>query len=66
MMNPGVAIPLAFFAAIVILVALVHFVRIHDLEVDTHLRIHQNEIEHRKAIERLDEELRGLRAARRP
>ncbi|MGH9398492.1 MAG: hypothetical protein ACRD18_16790 [Terriglobia bacterium] len=61
MMNPGVVIPLGCFAVVVIIVALVCFARIHDVETDAHWKIHQREIEHREAIRRLDEDLKRLR-----
>ncbi|MGH9378122.1 MAG: hypothetical protein ACRD1I_04920 [Terriglobia bacterium] len=60
-MGPGVGIPLAIFAAVVILVALVHFIRIHDLESEAQRRVHLCEMEHREVIQRLEDELNRLR-----
>ncbi|MGH9354354.1 MAG: hypothetical protein ACRD2G_19675 [Terriglobia bacterium] len=60
-MGPGVGVPLAFFAAVVMIVALVHFIRIHDLEAEAHRRIHHMEMEHREIIQRLEQELSQLK-----
>lgn len=60
-MGPGVGIPLMVFAAVVIIVALVSLVRIHDRETDVHQAIHHREMEHREAMMRLQAELREAR-----
>lgn len=60
-MNPGIVIPLGCFALVVIIVALVCVVRMRDVEVNTHWKIRKQELEHREAIRRLDEELKRLR-----
>lgn len=61
-MNAGVVVPLAVFAAVVLIVALVSFVRLHDKESQTYGRQHQAEREHRDAMRRLDDELKRLKA----
>lgn len=60
-MGPGVAFPLAAFATVVIIVALVYFAQIHDLESAAQHRVHHLEIEHREAIQRLEKDLSDLR-----
>lgn len=61
-MGPGVGIPLMVFVAVVIIVALVALVRTYDLESDARQLIHRREMEHREAMERLEIELREVRA----
>lgn len=61
-MNAGVVVPLAVFAAVVLIVALGSFVRLHDKESEVYGRRHQAELEHREAMRRLDDELKRVRA----
>lgn len=63
-MNPGVMIPLAAFALVIILVALVSLTRLHDQEVEAHNQILQSEASHREAVRRLDDELASLKQSR--
>jgi hypothetical protein len=64
-MNPGVIVPLAAFAFVVVIVALVNTAKIHDLETETHYRLSQEELDHRSKLEALDRELeRTKREAR--
>ena len=65
-MNPGVAIPLAVFTAVVLIVALVDLLSIHGLEVDVQHKLHRDEADHREKIRRLEEEIRTLRGGRKP
>ncbi|MGH9449413.1 MAG: hypothetical protein ACRD11_02630 [Terriglobia bacterium] len=60
-MNPGIVIPLGCFAVVVIIFALVCVVRMRDVEVNTYWKIRKQELEHREAIHRLDEDLKRLR-----
>lgn len=60
-MDPGVSVPLMVFAAVVVIVALVSLVRVHDLESDVHQLNHRREMEHREAMERLEAELQEER-----
>ena len=61
-MDPGVGIPLMVFAAVVIIVALVHFVSLHDFEAEAHRRIHVLEMEHGEMMQRLRNELSATQA----
>lgn len=61
-MNAGVVVPLAVFAAIVLIVALVSFVRLHDKESEAYGKGRQAELEHREVMRRLDDELSRLKA----
>jgi hypothetical protein len=60
-MNPGVLIPLAAFAFVVVIVALTHTAKIHDLETETHYRLSREEQEHRSKLQELDRELERIR-----
>lgn len=61
-MNAGVVVPLAVFAAVVLIVALVSFVQLHDKESEVYGKGRQAELEHREAMRRLDDELKRLKA----
>lgn len=61
-MNPGIAVPLAIFAAVVIIVALVSFVRLHDTETEMIHRQHFLEMDHAEAIRRLDDKIKRVKA----
>jgi hypothetical protein len=56
-MEPGIMIPLAAFALVVILVALTNATKIHNLETETHYRLTQEEREHRTKMRELEREL---------
>lgn len=60
-MGPGVLIPLACFAAVVIIIALVCFAKLHDVETQIYYRLRESEREHHEAMERLNGELMRLR-----
>ena len=60
-MDAGVFIPLAAFAAVVLLVALTNFAGLHDREMQTRESLGRAEIEHRAQLADLDRELTRLR-----
>ncbi|HEV2500608.1 MAG TPA: hypothetical protein VGY31_13610 [Terriglobia bacterium] len=61
-MDTGVGVPLMVFAAVVIIFALLHFVRLHDFEAESHRRIHYLEMEHGEMMQRLRNELSATQA----
>jgi hypothetical protein len=60
-MDAGVFIPLAFFAAVILIMALLNFAGLHDREMQTREVLGRAEIEHRARIAELDRELSRLR-----
>ncbi|MDE3181519.1 MAG: hypothetical protein KGM47_17890 [Acidobacteriota bacterium] len=60
-MNPGVVISLSAFGAVIVIVALVCFLRLNDRERETHAALHWREMEHRETVRQLDEALKRLR-----
>jgi hypothetical protein len=61
-MNPGLLVPLAAFAFVVVIVALIHAAKIHDLEIETHYRLSHDELEHRAKLQELDRALEQIRS----
>jgi len=60
-MEPGLWIPLAGEAAVVLIVAMSQLAKVRDREVETHARLSQAEMEHRARLAELDLELSRLR-----
>ena len=60
-MESPVIIPLAAFALVVLIVAIVHLMKIRDLEIDTHQRLRIEEMEHQRKMRELDLELERVR-----
>ena len=60
-MDAGVFVPLAFFAAVVLIVALSSFAGLHDREMQTRETLGRAEIEHRARMAELDRELSRAR-----
>jgi hypothetical protein len=60
-MDSPVIIPLAAFAVVVIIVAIVHLMKIRDLEIDSHQRLRIEEMEHQRKMRELDLELDRVR-----
>jgi hypothetical protein len=60
-MDAGVFIPLAAFAAVVLLVALTSFAGLHDREMRVRENLGRAEVDHRVRIAELDRELTRLR-----
>jgi len=60
-MDSPTMIPLAAFALAVIIVAIVHLMKIRDLEIDSHQRLRIEEMEHQRKMRELDLELERVR-----
>jgi len=60
-MNPGIMIPLSCFAAVILIVALVSFAKIRDLEIDVLGKLGRAEAEHRARLAELDREAQRLK-----
>jgi len=60
MVSP-ILIPLAAFALVVIIVAIVHLMKIRDIEIDSHQRLRIEEMEHQRKMRELDLELERVR-----
>jgi len=54
-------IPLAAFALVVVIVAIVHLMKIRDVEIDTHQRLRPEEMEHQRKMRELELELEQVR-----
>jgi len=63
-MDSPMIIPLAAFALVVIIVAIVHLMKIRELELDAHQRLRIEEMEHQRKMRELDLELGQARKAR--
>ena len=63
-MDSPVIIPLAAFAVVVVIVAIVHLMKIRDLEIDTHQRLRIEEMEHQRKMRELDLELQQVKQGR--
>jgi len=63
-MDSPTMIPLAAFALAVIIVAIVHLMKIRDLEIDSHQRLRIEEMEHQRKMRELDLELDRVRQGR--
>ncbi|HXX21721.1 MAG TPA: hypothetical protein VEO19_01070 [Terriglobia bacterium] len=63
-MDSPTIIPLAAFALAVIIVAIVHLMKIRDLEIDSHQRLRIEEMEHQRKMRELDLELERVRQGR--
>jgi len=60
-MDSPFIIPLAGFALAVIIVAIVHLVKIRDMEMDTHQRLRLEEMEHQRKMRELDLQLEQVK-----
>jgi len=60
-MDEGILIPLACFAAVILVVALVTFAKIRDRELETLSTLGRAEAEHRSRVAELDRELNRLK-----
>jgi hypothetical protein len=63
-MDSPVIIPLAAFALVVIIVAIVHLMKIRDLEIDAVQRLRIEEMEHQRKMRELDLELDQVKQGR--
>jgi hypothetical protein len=60
-MGSPFIIPLACFAMVVILVAIVHLVKMRDVEIESHQRFRLEEMEHRRKMRELELELEQVK-----
>jgi hypothetical protein len=60
-MDEGILIPLACFAAVILVVALVTFAKIRDREIDVLSTLGRAEADHRARVAELDRELERLK-----
>jgi len=63
-MDSPLIIPLAGFALVVIIVAIVHLMKVRELELDAHQRLRIEEMEHRRKMRELDLELQQVSKGR--
>ncbi len=63
-MDSPFIIPLAVFAMVALIVAIVIVAKIHDLEVEIQTKLHAEELEHRSKMQELDLELTRVREAK--
>lgn len=59
-MDEPFIIPLAVFAMVALIVAILNMVRIRDQEIDVRQRLYQEELEHRRKMSELESELQRL------
>jgi ADP-ribosylglycohydrolase len=62
-MGSPFIIPLACFAMAVIIVAIVHLMKIRDLEIEAHQRLRLEEMEHQRKMRELEMQLEQVRQA---
>lgn len=60
-MDTPFVIPLAFFAMVALLVAIINVMKIRDQETDVRLRLYQEEMDHRRRMQELDQKLAQLK-----
>ncbi|HLY61290.1 MAG TPA: hypothetical protein VKV95_11115 [Terriglobia bacterium] len=60
-MDTPFIIPLAFFAMVALIVAIVEVAKIRELEMEVRMRLHQEEMEHRRKVQELDQRLAQLK-----
>ncbi|MGD0693916.1 MAG: hypothetical protein ABSB82_03600 [Terriglobia bacterium] len=60
-MDEPFIIPLACFAMVALIVAIVNMVKIRDQEIDVRQRLYQEELEHRRKMSELDLELERIK-----
>jgi len=60
-MDSPVIIPLAAFALVVVIVAIVHLMKVRELEIDAQQRLLTEEMEHQRRMRELDLELQKVR-----
>jgi cell division protein FtsL len=60
-MTSPLVIPLAVFAMVVMLVAIVELVKVRDKELDVHHRLHEAEMKHAREMQELEAELQRIK-----
>ncbi len=60
-MDSPLIIPLAAFALVVIIVAIVHLMKVRDVEIDSLQRLRIEEMEHQRKMRELNLELERIK-----
>jgi hypothetical protein len=60
-MESPFVIPLACFAMVVLIVAVVNVTKLRDKELEVHSRLHEQELEHQRKMKELELELERAR-----
>jgi hypothetical protein len=63
-MDSGILVPLAAFAAVILIVAIVSTTKIRDLEVEIQRRLYTEEMEHQRKMKELELELERVKVER--
>jgi hypothetical protein len=57
-------VPVGVFALVVLLVAIIQVLRIWDIEVEVHQKLHAREMEHQRKMRELDLEIERIKQGR--
>ena len=60
-MDPGVFVPLSFFAVVVLIVVITCLTKLRDKEVEVHRRLYTEELEHQRKMKELALELERVK-----
>lgn len=60
-MDSPFIVPLAVFAMVVLIVAIISVMKIRDQETDVRLRLYQEEMEHRRKMQELERQLAQIK-----
>ncbi len=60
-MDSPLIIPLAGFALVVVIIAIVELAKIREREMEVHQRLHLEEMEHQQKMRELDRELEQVK-----
>jgi hypothetical protein len=60
-MDTPFVIPLACFAMVALIVAIINVMKIRDLETDVRLRLYQEELEHKRKMAELEQKMAEVR-----
>ena len=60
-MNPGVFVPLAAFAVVVLIVAITSMSRLRDKEMEVHQQLYMEDLEHQRKMKELTLELERVK-----
>jgi len=60
-MDSPFIVPLAVFAMVVLIVAIISVMKIRDQETDVRLKLYQEEMEHRRKMQELEQRLAQIK-----
>ena len=60
-MDSPVIVPLAVFAMVILIVAIICMMKIRDQETDVRLKLYQEEMEHRRKMQELEQRLAQIK-----